>query len=73
MITMEMKFVKSTKTMHRYEEERKEDAEGNSITMYLRISDLGEEAPQALVVRVLTEKEDQEWFIGEPEEEANGG
>ncbi len=69
MITMEMKFVKSTKTMHRYEEERDQDAEGNNITMYLRMSDLGDEAPQALVVRVLTEKEDQEWFIGEPDAE----
>jgi hypothetical protein len=54
---MEMKFVKSTKTMHRYEEERKEDAEGNSITFYLRKSDLGEEAPQTVFVTVATEQE----------------
>ena len=57
MITMEMKFVKSTKTMHRYEEERKEDAEGNNITMYLRMSDLGNEAPQVLFVTIATQKE----------------
>ena len=57
MITMELKFVKSTKTMHRYEETRDEDAEGNSITMYLRKSDLGEEAPQVVFVTVATEKE----------------
>jgi hypothetical protein len=69
MITMELEFVKSTKTMHRYEEKRKEDAEGNNITIYLRKSDLGEEAPQTLVARVMTVEEDQEWFTGEPENE----
>ncbi len=56
MITMELEFVKSTKTMHRYEEKRKEDAEGNNITLYLRMSDLGEQAPQVLVVEI--------WDIG---------
>ncbi len=53
--------------MHRYEETRDDDAEGNNITIYLRKSDLGEEAPQTLVARVMTVEEDQEWFTGEPE------
>ena len=56
MITMELEFVKSTKTMHRYEEKRKADAEGNNITLYLRMSDLGEVAPQTLHVIVSESK-----------------
>ncbi len=70
MITMEMEFVGSTKTMHRYQEKRSAKAEGNNITLYLRMSDLGNEPPQVLVARVMTVEEDQEWFTGEPE---NGG
>ncbi len=54
MITMELEFVKSTKTMHRYEEKREDDAEGNNITLYLRMSDLGNEAPKTIKVTVET-------------------
>ncbi len=58
MITMEMEFVGSTKTMHRYQEKRSAKAEGNNITLYLRMSDLGDEAPQTLFVTIATEAND---------------
>ncbi len=51
MINMTMEFGWSTKNMHRYNEVGFEDDQ-NPISLYLRKSDLGEDAPKTIEVSI---------------------